>query len=688
MDEKIWSPIISYFEEHEVAWLGPVLYLIVPAFITVLVTYILGVPKWLYEKIKRRREKINSIRKGQNNPYGLFPYFELATIKKAQKYYIETRGDFQVSQSNIDGDKPPIKIESKNLITSFISSGFHQNSKIERFYLVLAHTGMGKTTFLINLYLRYRKIASKNGLEVRLFPLKRNTEVESEIKELVDNKLDRVTILLLDGLDDDPEAIEDYKARMPVLVSLVKNFRKVIITCRTQFFPKKSDIIKETNIPNLDIDFPGFYEFQLIFLSPFTEKDIDLYLKKRYGGFSIVNRKRKKKAKEIIDKATGLMERPMLLSHLDSFLEDPKVQYKYSHEIYFSLIDRWYFRESGKLKKAERQEFIKKLHSFSEKFALLVFEKWQMERRTFITHFELENFVSDNQISLSIDEIRNQSLLSRDGEGNFSFSHKSILEYFLALKVKAEPSFIKGFINSRGYKDFKGWEIVEKILLESGFLIPEMVIIEGGQFLLGSLDGREDERPPKKVFVDSFELGKYPITYYEWVLVTGELPSFFEGEFDKPVTMVSWNEVQDFISDFSKFYGLKYRLPTEAEWEFAAKGGNLSIHENIFAGSDSLNEVGWFERNSQNQAQRVGQLLPNELGIYDLSGNVFEWCADDYVPNYNNYPPSNSWKGKDFKVVRGGAFDEKKMNCRNTSRHKARKNEVKMTIGFRLARSI
>ncbi len=163
---------------------------------------------------------------------------------------------------------------------------------------------------------------------------------------------------------------------------------------------------------------------------------------------------------------------------------------------------------------------------------------------------------------------------------------------------------------------------------------PQMVLVEGGTFTMGCTDEQvgdcnDDEKPAHQVTVSNFQIGKYEVTQAEWKAVMGNNPSEFKNCDHCPVHLVSWNDVQEFIKKLNQKTGKNYRLPTEAEWEYAARGGQKS-NKTEFAGSQNLDAVGWYDHNSDSKPHPVGGKAPNELGIYDMSGNVWEWCADWY----------------------------------------------------------
>lgn len=178
--------------------------------------------------------------------------------------------------------------------------------------------------------------------------------------------------------------------------------------------------------------------------------------------------------------------------------------------------------------------------------------------------------------------------------------------------------------------------------------------MEGGTFQMGSTE-YDDEKPVHAVTVPEFRMGKYPITQAQYEAVMGTNPSHFKGA-NRPVEKVSWHDAQAFCKKLSELIKQPVRLPSEAEWEYAARGGNLSQGYE-YAGSNNLDEVAWHYDNSGSETHDVGTKNPNELGIYDMSGNVWEWCEDDYDNDYQNAPKDGSARrspNNTTKVVRGG----------------------------------
>jgi formylglycine-generating enzyme required for sulfatase activity len=218
--------------------------------------------------------------------------------------------------------------------------------------------------------------------------------------------------------------------------------------------------------------------------------------------------------------------------------------------------------------------------------------------------------------------------------------------------------------------------------VKSGF---EMVPLRGGTYIMGGLDvnpsGQDADECGHSITLRDFSIGKYEVTQSDWTKVMGKNPSYFNDCNDCPVDQVSWNDVQLFIQKVNLKSAGRYRLPTEEEWEFAARGGMLSKNYK-FSGSNNPVEVAWYSDNSEGKSHPVGLLRANELGIFDMSGNIWEWCE-----NYKNpYPCDTTGENSDSKVLRGGTWSNNTGSVRVRDRN-ARWADLRLnTIGFRLAR--
>lgn len=215
-----------------------------------------------------------------------------------------------------------------------------------------------------------------------------------------------------------------------------------------------------------------------------------------------------------------------------------------------------------------------------------------------------------------------------------------------------------------------------------------MRFVRGGSFEMGGadVDAIKDEKPVHIVNLDNYYIGETVVTQALWKAVMGETSGKIVGD-DIPVVNVSWDDIQSFIQILNKLTGRKFRLPTEAEWEYAARGG-IETKGTIYAGSGSIDGVAWYEQNSGNQPHPVKTKQPNELGLYDMSGNVWEWCNDrygQYSTNVQTNPigPSNGVQ----RVLRGGCWRNVKKKCRVSYRNYDVSGNKTYTYGFRLALS-
>ena len=219
----------------------------------------------------------------------------------------------------------------------------------------------------------------------------------------------------------------------------------------------------------------------------------------------------------------------------------------------------------------------------------------------------------------------------------------------------------------------------------------DMVYIEAVEFTMGATkeqkgEANSDEKPAHPVVLNCFYLCKYEVTQELWETVMGDNPSHFKGK-NLPVENVSWDDCQKFIMKLNELTGKKYRLPTEAEWEYAARGGSNSMHYK-YSGGNSLEYVSWYFHNSMDKTHTVGMMKPNELGLYDMSGNVWEWCQDWYgsYGKKTAYYPTGPIKAYN-KVFRGGGYDNGDTYCRCSYRNGTAPQNKFKNLGLRLAHS-
>ena len=223
----------------------------------------------------------------------------------------------------------------------------------------------------------------------------------------------------------------------------------------------------------------------------------------------------------------------------------------------------------------------------------------------------------------------------------------------------------------------------------------KMIFVEGGSFMMGASVkmAHENERPAHQVTLSNYWIGETEVTEGLWKAVMGKLPHpgiggmLIQGD-NYPVKHVSLDDAQEFLTALNSLTGKSFKIPTEAQWEFAARGGNKSWG-NVFSGSNFIDEVGWMSDNSGHAAHEVAQMSANELGIYDMSGNVYEWCSDWYGKYDNGVSPlinpTGPPSGTD-KVIRGGCWESDADGCRVSFRVDLEEELVSpVLIGLRIA---
>ncbi len=670
------------------------------AFAAALVALLVSVLVWQVGFwLKRLQRKL----KNNKTARDLKPEFDYLTIQGLRDIFIPTRYA-RISPNRYDNPHEAHKHnEPQKLIPFMLKKSFNERVESEKFYLILADSGMGKTAFMVNLYMAYHSLLNfrqKQNHKMKLFrfqppDIENPVDIIDRVKALNDEEA-KNTILLLDGLDEDPYILskdpkisddEAFVARLNKIASNTTRFCDVVITCRTQYFPQQELQDYELNIRKPG---GGFYKLNKYYLFPFSDREVGKYLNKKYGRLKFWNRQKKEKAKTLVKNSHKLMSRPMLLSYLDDLVLEEK-NYRFSHQIYETLIEKWLVRESEKWKKSEaREQFRNSLRQLARETALQIYQNWLSEGAMYLSKDDALRIAQKHKIELNPDEVKGKSLLTCDPLLNWKFAHKSILEYFLAKECAANPQFVSSF-------KFAGMDMAEHFYKE---MVPvyygiNFVKIEGGTFQMGDEKGDLGDacRPVHQVTVADFYLGKTPITQKQWRDIMGSNPAHFKNCDDCPVESVSWNDVQKFISKLNAKTGRKFRLPTEAEWEYAARGGHQATAANLYAGSNNLEEVGWYNKNSNGKTHPVAAKKPNELGLYDMSGNVYEWCQDWYDGKYYEMckqsrpggienPPGPETDSD--RVLRGGYWGNYAQYCRSAYRYHFGPDYRGSGLGFRL----
>ena len=364
------------------------------------------------------------------------PFYLPGEIRHATKFYVDT--NFQNIPPSLEHEPAfTHAVTARQPLIPFFLNVLNNPENNNKYYIILADSGMGKTTFFINLYYKYKTKLFKK-FEIFLVPLN-NPQIDDHIRSIPD-EVKCKSVILLDALDEDGKAASNYMERIDHLVELTAKFRFVLITCRTQFFPFEEVEPSELNIRKNGGD-GDYHKFKKIYLSPFTNSDIRKYLWKK---FSIVELGKIIKAYRIVKASPYLMVRPMLLSYIDDLIKS-KDGLSNIYEIYHFLIEAWIDREANRKKSSERSEFRLQLQKFSEKIAMKLYSNFSQDATLSISHHLVKPFAKENGIDLDDLVLRSKSLLTRDANGLYKFAHKSILEYFLAVKAYNDFEFLKKF---------------------------------------------------------------------------------------------------------------------------------------------------------------------------------------------------------------------------------------------------
>jgi hypothetical protein len=356
--------------------------------------------------------------------------------------------------------------------------------------LVLGDAGMGKTTFLINLFLTYNSGAFSKKYIVKFIPLG-DIDADNQIKKLGDQS--GKIILLLDGFDEDSKAFDDLQRRLNEIILMVKNFRKVIITCRTQFF-KDEDSEKFTVELPIFGEGGGQHRINKKYICSFTDKEIRGYLNKRYGRCFIVHRRsfyltrERKRAQEIVDMAPNLAVRPMLLDKMDDLLRSDRT-FEYDYQVFEELVYLWIDRESKKQRNGINEFFRLQMQKFLFSAARKIYINFRDGDGLFITDSQIKAIAERENLDLSLIDLKTRSLLNRNPKGFIKFSHKTVLEYFLA-RIDTN-AYSKE--NSIDFTTFNyGLKMRNQILIRSIQKKSKIIFIQIGEWIFKGLKHNEN----------------------------------------------------------------------------------------------------------------------------------------------------------------------------------------------------
>lgn len=354
-------------------------------------------------------------------------FYSPEVLERSTRYYVPP---------NCTSVDPSVESEMKNLVVTEeklfdVLDRFLGKESKHRHLLLLADSGMGKSSCLLNYYVRNQGLPESKRKRIAVVPLG-IPEADAHI-QAVDKKGE--TVLFLDAFDEDTKAIQDHRERLRYLMEIAAPFRRIVITCRTQFFLQDEEIPRETGVVRIEprrAGERGVYEFQKLYLSPLNDEQVERFLKKRYPIWRVRNRR---KARRLVQSVPLLTVRPMLLAYIPDLLEtDAPVQHGF--ELYEALIDSWLERESRWVDK-------RVLRQFSEQLALDLYQKREVRGTERIPVHELVRLANYSGIPLEIWQLTGRSLLNRDAAGNYKFAHRSIMEYLVVMRFMDGDSAAK-----------------------------------------------------------------------------------------------------------------------------------------------------------------------------------------------------------------------------------------------------
>lgn len=374
--------------------------------------------------------------------------------EESQRQYIETQF-LSTPPHEFDEPNKATTATTREPMDKFCNRIFKDNNPNERVYMVLAGSGMGKTTFMVNVFCHYvKQNMTRKGmnLDIRLLRLD-DEKVLDDIKKISEDgsiKPEK-TILLLDALDENRYASGNFVEFKQKLEDAMEPFGLVMITCRDQFFDNEKSIPTSTSWVSVTKD-KNLINYNKIYISPFSDEDIKKYLALKYK-----KRKKRKQASQIAEKCKVLMARPLLLSYMDDLL-DGNFEFKTIYEIYRVLIDKWLQREVNKIQSEEaRSEQKKMLYHFSVRIARTIYENWKDTKSMLLSPEQMEDFMTRFNYSKVPYELKRRSLINRNVSGYYKFAHKSFLEFFLAQEY---------FHNSTFKLDFEGMDMARRFYEE------------------------------------------------------------------------------------------------------------------------------------------------------------------------------------------------------------------------------
>lgn len=492
-------------------------------------------PSYTYtdQEEKKQNETIGIEEKINNKLFYIKQIWSHIIGKDNRNIYIETRAQNIPPDDNEDPEDSIRKVVSENLMNKYLKDILVKENTGKNLYYVIAGSGMGKTTFAVNLLKQYinKYTDETKPYDIYLFNIG-NKKTFNLINE-IDKEIQRKSILILDALDENTEAVNYYEEFIHVLEELIKDFRIVIITCRTQFFDDKDSEPKVSSLYYRDSKDGAIKYKKCInhYISVFNDEEIEKYIKQKY-----YDKRKRKKAKEIIEKCKSLMLRPLLLSYIDDLIDEKDADLSKTINNYNILIDKWLDREVKFWKIRKNKNIISddlkdELYRFSNDLAVEIYNNQNKNGGLFLSKAQVDKFVEDhNYLDYNY---RGRSLVNRYASGNIKFAHKSFLEYFLA----------KQMFERKIHISFMGMDMAETFYKELCEIEMERLIREG------SINYYQSERYGKCIIIHkAIEFYSIPgneyffldsIIFLSWDAITDTLYSWFKAL--KDIQLVIFN---------------------------------------------------------------------------------------------------------------------------------------------------
>ncbi|MDS4031748.1 MAG: formylglycine-generating enzyme family protein [Candidatus Contendobacter sp.] len=634
--------------------------------------------------------------------------------KELARYYVEPKcqhhnpADYHEDEASISYVKTPAFTTINEFLNKEVAI---RDGRTQLF--VLADAGMGKTSLLVMLKLTHLLAFWPPGYDCLLLKLGPDT------LELVRKHSDKAkTVLLLDALDEDPTAWGHIEQRLIELLQETTHFRRVLISCRTQFFPETG----ADPFGNPGRVTVGGFICPMIFLSLFDDHQVHEYLCKRFPDpwhYGLTGRRHPSwlRAEQLLNSMRSLRFRPLLLAYIQDLLDASRSKWD-EYAIYDTLTETWLLREVSKL--ARQGIKLNKEGLWTSCTAVAVY--LQSLGKRLLSQVELRDLVAEMPAIAHIEQLDfgGRSLMNRTSDREYRFSHYSTQEFLVVhaiverqleavrgicpaitqgLKLRATAQMLD-FLRCRvgeidvlqllkllDWSDIKLSQFAEwfrfQDRLRDGRMGPEMVVIPAGEFLMGSpadeSERQASEGPQHPVaFARPFAMGRYAVTFEEYNLFcqsTGRQKSSDSswGRGRRPVINVSWEDAVAYCAWLSSETGAPYRLPSEAEWEYAARGVTKTAFwwgDEIDPTRANYNGNHTYRNGARGEYRRrtvpVDDFQPNPFGLYQVHGNVWEWVQDSWYGDYQNAPADGSaWEETDGgpRVLRGGSWSANRWGC-------------------------